>query len=921
MRMNSAVHTGRPGPPARRLAAFLAAYLLALAGTSAASAAPKTTLRLRLQTDDGTTPCDFFELLLNVDPVLGRCGASSIMMPRLDGSIHSLWAESVRFRDGDLTGAAIFQTTWSGARAKTAYRIELRATETDGTLSGTFKAVVATDRESQTITGRLGGEVTPADAPPEPGTELAPGTDWPCWRGPFSNGAAKDSGNKLVESMGKARLVWLSDEQIPNSYGYDARGAKASRLEAVNQGGYAAPIVLGNRVILYYFTPGGQWAKERWHMARRHDGRLSRDWGIMADDVFHCFDARTGHTLWKTVFKETAVSMTSFSKAGGLLAHSSANGKVYAVGPGGGVFCVDAENGEPLWQSNLGARAESQKHGGALLRKRRHVMYLNRDFGSAVCIADGILVSNDYLSHYVGPRWHDCGLVAFDGETGRRLWHYRNSSGWHDCPLTWRHGGKEYVIITTGREGASCIEPRTGKVLWTLPGARGRHVLTENMMVAAGPEGLTAWRITPERAEQAWVLKGTGNPAGFSAAYGGHLYTVSENAYLCVDMANGEIRGRHGSRRNTFMSFVVADGRVIHGLFMLNADPGNFLPMGSLSLAYANSTTPAYSDGRLFFRTPRRLACLDLRSSVRSRGVQPDPDLLLRVIAGDRGELHKAAAEGLKRSGLAAVPAVAEACGGAVRKNDFGRFTVFSGVLASLGAEGRRAGTPAWLQAMQGRSQEFFGAACDVFFRGGKVREQQALPLLVKAAAGGPPEIQASAIEVLLALEEDARQQAKPGLLAGLEKNDPAKWPAVATALLEIDPTLGERVMRRMTVTLAAKSASATAAALAILGEHAAKAAKGPARAHVMDSLAGVFSKRNTRHMTLAASALGTFGAQAKGSIPAMEKAFFDVESKALREAIRESVEQIQPGRKLKLNVDAITPDTTADDDLGVGDL
>ena len=888
-----------------------------------ASAGQKTTVKLRLQTDDGATPCDFFEPLLSVNAASGKCGPSLLMMPRLHGGVYSLGAENVRFRSGKLSGTAVFRIKWPGTDDENVYRVALKGTENGDKITGRF-TIEKSRRDSrgrtssEKFSGRLMGEVIPPDAPPPPGMEIGPGHDWPAWRGPFSNGTAVDSGLELVDSLAKAKLAWLSDEQIPNSYGSDARGAGRSRFECVNQGGYAAPLVLGNRVIQYYFTPSGPTAKV-WYTARRTDGRLSQDWGIMADDVFHCFDARTGRTLWKTVFKESGLSITSFSKGGGLLSPSSWKGKVYGTGPGGGVFCVDGKTGEPLWQSNLGPRAEWQKHNGAACRRAGHLMYFNRDFGSAVCIADGVVVCHDYLSHYVGPRWHGTGVMGFDADTGARLWHYRDSVAWHDCPLTWRHGGKEYVIVTGGSQGASCIEPRTGKVLWTIPGAKGRHALTEDMMVSGTDEGITAWKISPQGAEQTWVLKGEGNPPGFSAINKGRFYTLTKSGYLCVDMKTGKILAKHPIRRNTYMSFAVADGRVFQGLLMLNADPKNFRPMGTLDLDYANSTSHAYADGRLFFRTRRRLACLDLRKSAEPSGDRPDGDLLLAIIGGNRAELRKAAGEGLKICGPEIVPKVVKAAGSALKKNDYRRFKMFSDVLISCGAPGREAVKPMWLQAMESKSCHFFESARDILFAGGKVSEQEALPILFRLAAEGNAEVQPMAVQVLFALDKNIQQQAKPMLLNTLQKDRPGRWPAVTTALLKIDPDSAERVMRRLTTAVTGKDRAAATTALTLLGEHGAKHAHGAVRKHILDSLAGVFSGDNAGHMALAANALGRFKADAKSAIPAMEKAYFKFDNKALRDAIKAAVESIQPGRKLKLKVDAMGGEK--EDDLDLNDL
>jgi len=55
---------------------WLAAAALFLCLYAAAVAGQKTTVKLRLTTDEGTKPCDFFELLLSVDAATGKCGPS-----------------------------------------------------------------------------------------------------------------------------------------------------------------------------------------------------------------------------------------------------------------------------------------------------------------------------------------------------------------------------------------------------------------------------------------------------------------------------------------------------------------------------------------------------------------------------------------------------------------------------------------------------------------------------------------------------------------------------------------------------------------------------------------------------------------------------------------------------------------------------
>ena len=223
-----------------------------------------------------------------------------------------------------------------------------------------------------------------------------------------------------------------------------------------------------------------------------------RRWGIEADDVVHCFDAATGVTLWKTAFVASGITLGSWTKCGGLPAPCYADGRIYILGSGCRVSAVDAKTGAALWHSNVGIRAEYQSHYTRLSCKNRAVPYFNRDLGSAVVEADGVVACVDHVSHYRGPRY-GCGLVGFDGATGRRLWHIDECTAWWGMPLKWSANGKEYIVSPGGERGATCIEPKTGKILWELRGRAGGQMclVSGDLLLVNGGGGVTCFRMSP----------------------------------------------------------------------------------------------------------------------------------------------------------------------------------------------------------------------------------------------------------------------------------------------------------------------------------------------------------------------------------------------------------------------------------------
>jgi alcohol dehydrogenase (cytochrome c) len=44
-------------------------------------------------------------------------------------------------------------------------------------------------------------------------------------------------------------------------------------------------------------------------------------------------------------------------------------------------------------------------------------------------------------------------FLAFDAHTGKNLWQFQTGSGIIGLPVTWEHGGKQYVSVVSGIGG------------------------------------------------------------------------------------------------------------------------------------------------------------------------------------------------------------------------------------------------------------------------------------------------------------------------------------------------------------------------------------------------------------------------------------------------------------------------------------
>ena len=303
-------------PDARtRLRGAAAAVLAVLPAAVLPARAAERGVRLVLEFAAGggePAACDFAIVTLHFDRLTGRCLRSWAAMPALDNLVYRVKASEITLRGTVLRGRLRVYVRWPEAREAVTYEYEVDAAADGAGAAGTFKVseVLAGRRGeapplSGTVTGRVGDST-----PPAPDTAFAPGADWPCWRGPRSNGSAAPCGRELVDSLADARLVWASDEVVPDSYTSDSRSPPRGDLDTI-AGGYAAPLVVGGRVYLYYYVPHGRVAAES--VANRHlkAGATGRQkWFIDADDVIHCLHARTGRTVWKTAFRGKGMNVS-----------------------------------------------------------------------------------------------------------------------------------------------------------------------------------------------------------------------------------------------------------------------------------------------------------------------------------------------------------------------------------------------------------------------------------------------------------------------------------------------------------------------------------------------------------------------------------------------------------------------------------
>ncbi len=220
--------------------------------------------------------------------------------------------------------------------------------------------------------------------PADPVNLLAPDAAWPCWQGPLGSNAAMSRGPALVSDCADARRVWESGDTLGTgkTCGSGAWGCPDLQI------GYGSPVVADGRVYCYYFQPTGT--------VYFKNGRNRAKDLIDANDVIHCWDAQTGKTLWKRVYKSAGLNWGAPGKTGPFLTACVRDGRVYAMGSMGKVYCVNAETGAALWDADIGKRYDMMVRKKALALSTGEFEAFNRDFLSAPMVIGPAVIVNTH---------------------------------------------------------------------------------------------------------------------------------------------------------------------------------------------------------------------------------------------------------------------------------------------------------------------------------------------------------------------------------------------------------------------------------------------------------------------------------------------------------------------------------------------
>lgn len=397
--------------------------------------------------------------------------------------------------------------------------------------------------------------------------ESARAADWPQFRGPGGLGVSAESGlpTQWDNSHG---LVWKID---------------------LDGAGSSSPIVVGDKVLLTYFTAPGE-----------------------ADMARHliCVDRATGNKLWDKAVPcaEREDSWRGMLREHGYTSSTPASDgtNVYVFYGKVGALAYDL-NGNELWRRNLGTGSDNRGWGSA---------------SSPVLYKDTVIINAGTEGGVI---------VALNKKDGKDVWRAEAESArgtWGTPTLVDLPGGKQELVLGVPFEVWG-LNPENGKLRWYAEAISAEAMCT-SVVAHEGVVYVTGGRQGGSAAIKAGgsgdvtkthvVWKSSKSSYVTSPVYkDGYLYWVSDRGTaVCLNAKTGETvyEKRLDGASKLYASLTAADGKLyavsrFNGTFVIDGKPEfSVISHNELTDETDFNASPAVSNGRLFLRSNKALYCL-----------------------------------------------------------------------------------------------------------------------------------------------------------------------------------------------------------------------------------------------------------------------------------------------------------------------
>lgn len=425
---------------------------------------------------------------------------------------------------------------------------------------------------------------------------FASSTNWPQFRGPGASGVSETP----------APVTW------------NVQSGENVRWQTPLPGlGHACPIIWQDRIYIATAVKPGEKPKLR--------TGLYGDVGSFTEKEPHqwrllCLNKKNGEILWDKLVLESVPHSKRHYKATQCNSTPATDGqRIVEIFGSEGMFCFDMD-GKQLWRKDLGPLDAG--------------WYVDTTtswgFGTSPVLYDGkVIVQCDVISEQF--------IAAYDVKDGHELWRTKRQDvpTWSTPLVAEEHGRTQ--VIASGWKQIAGYDFANGKELWHLNGGGdipvASPVLAGDLVILTSGHGnfrpMRAIRlgsasgdITPPKMGAtndavAWCHPRSGNYLATPIVVGDLVWGDLDGIVTCFDARTGEIyyNERIGGGGQGFTASAVAAGGKLYftgeqgDVFVLPAKR-EFSVLATNSLGGICLSTPAASDGVIYFRTAEKLVAV-----------------------------------------------------------------------------------------------------------------------------------------------------------------------------------------------------------------------------------------------------------------------------------------------------------------------
>ncbi|MDA0832973.1 MAG: PQQ-like beta-propeller repeat protein [Planctomycetota bacterium] len=349
------------------------------------------------------------------------------------------------------------------------------------------------------------------------------------------------------------------------------------------------------------------------------DGRIYTTGNLDTAQTVSAYDQASGEMIWSVPVTD---GPPKHGYDGSRCTPTVDDDRLYVVTSNGQILCMQAIDGEILWQKDF-----QQEWGGRMM--------------SGWGFSESPLVDGDRV--ICTPGGANAMLVALDKNTGETIWESAvprigdqggDGAGYASIIISEGAGVKQYVTLV-GR-GLVGVRADDGKYLWGYNAiANGTANISTPIAIGDYVFGSTGYRtgsglvhLTPDgdgvKAEEVYFLDGNSlqNHHGGMVILGDYLYCGhghKNGLPLCLEWKTGKINwgGDFRGVGNGSAAVIAADGKLIFRyesgeVALIDGNPAEYKLLGSFRPEVVNPPSwacPVVSEGNLYLRDQDTLTC------------------------------------------------------------------------------------------------------------------------------------------------------------------------------------------------------------------------------------------------------------------------------------------------------------------------